>query len=220
MFKCKYDGKKFATAAALHQHSLALHGPQRPNKGRNAPRERVLAPVIRNPVVRNAAEPGSSRISRDEMLFSVTDEGVQKAVALHPDNFPWLKTIAAAYERIKWHSCHIYWKPAVGTHTSGLVIYGVDWNSNLTSSTATETKVQSLTPVLDHPVWQDSRTTPLVLPRSRLMTRKEYLLNNTSAADKQPGQLAIYMAAIANPATKLVVGQVWVRYSVEFFGTQ
>jgi hypothetical protein len=135
-------------------------------------------------------------------------------IDLQPKNFSWISGVAKAFERIVWHECHIYWKPAVGTTTNGIIAYGADWGSN--DSSVDKKTVQACTPVYDHPVWQDTRSRPMVLPRNRLQSRKEYILSGKDASDVQPGRIAYYCSASGLTSC----GELWVRYRVSFYGTQ
>lgn len=199
--------------------------PARKKKRATKSKQAVVAPPVQNPVVRAikqrkrgvAQEDGSMTVSREELLVAVTGNGteVSGSIDLKPDSFSWLKNVANSFERITWHQCQIYWKPAVGTSVNGLVVYGVDWNSK-TPATLTRAIIQAMTPVCDHPLWQDNRGRPLILPVSKLMTRKEYSLQSDVKPDSQPAILSYHVAS----SDKMFLGEIWIKYRVTMFGTR
>lgn len=190
-----------------------------------------VAPVVQQAVMRgaeggrrgrrrrarggNVNSDGSTVVERREMIVEIKAKS-QGAFDLDPKNFSWLKTVSAAYERCEWQMASIFYKPAVGTNVSGLVVYGIDWNSNAPAA-PDRTKVLAYTPVSDHPVWQDASTQPLVLAASKLQSRKEYLLDSTNKVDVQPGQL-VYNCT--NTDATSLLGELWIHYRIRFFGTQ
>lgn len=125
----------------------------------------------------------------------------------------WLKKLTTAFERIRWHSARIMWRPAVGTNKDGRLLMAVDWDGKHENTTAQS--VSALTPIADVPLWQ---ATTLNLPPSRLQTRKEYFIDSTAATervDRSPASIAVYIGA----ATTGVVGHLWITYDVSLFGT-
>lgn len=212
---------------------LSLSGPPR-NKRKNR-RNRgggVVAPPVQNPIIRAAGSgkkkkkrnrrnggvsfDGSLTVAREELLVSINSKDGRKGyIDLIPSKFSWLNTVAKAYERCTWLSAQVYYKPAVGTNTDGLIVYGIDWNSLGTG--ATRAAVQAYTPVADHPVWQDNRGSPLVLPTNKLQTRKEYIISAPIKQDAQPGQLV--WCCDSSAADTVFIGELWIRYKIHFFGT-
>lgn len=180
---------------------------------------RYIAPVVRNPVPNQVRrkkgvvpQSGTIRIKRKEFVTEVNKNILPSGFPLHPESFPWLKNLAKNFDRIVWHGCTIFYKPAVGTNTSGIFLMGIDWGSNK-QQTTTNSFVASLTPVLEVPVWQLSS---LKLPTNKLMTRKAYELSssNKDDNDRLPGYLV--WAPIASTTT---IGHVWVEYDVTLSGT-
>lgn len=167
---------------------------------------------------------GEVSMQREELIRSLTTIKAAGAVSavikdyidLQPMNFAFMRSLSKAFERIQWLSCHIYWKPAVGTTAGGLVSYAIDWDSD--ANNVSRTDMSGYTPVLTHAVWQDSQKTPMVLPPSRLMSRKWYLFDHSGAdnVDKQPGRLLVS----AETTDPMLVGELWIRYHVKFSGTR
>lgn len=156
---------------------------------------------------------GSIRISRRELL--ITLKGETASATLKPLNFPWLKNIAKAFDRVSWHGAKVFYRPSVGATTSGSVAIGVDWDSN--TATLTYENVAAMTPFTDGAVWQPLT---LVLPRNKLMSRKEYVItpnkDKDSDFDLSPGYLCV--AADGAPSNT-TLGHVWIEYDLTLFGT-
>lgn len=218
--------------ATLQKVSL-VPGPQkkrRRNRRRGGNQAAVVAPAVQNPVMNGngsgrrrkgrrggaVTSDGSMAIQREELVAEIKVSKLTGSLDLNPYNFTWLKTVAKAYDRCTWVSAQVFYKPAVGTSTNGLVVYGVDWNS-APPTNFDRAKIQAYTPVSDHPVWQETRTRPLVLPSAKLMSRKEYLLTSGEKVDQQPGTLC--WAHSATSPTDMVLGELWIRYHIRFFGT-
>lgn len=202
-------------------------GPKRTGRRKKRTGRQVVAPQVQEPIMRaaksgrrrtrNTQSDGSMTVTRDELLKVVSvDTGKTVAsgsVKLHPDSFSWLKGVAKSFERAVWKNARVYWKPAVGTHVNGLLVAGVDWASKMDG--ADRSKIQALTPIMDFPVWQGNATNPMVLPPSRLMSRKEYVLASSAAEDSAPGSL-VYNCTTGQAG---FMGELWVRYTVQLFGT-
>lgn len=151
---------------------------------------------------------GLINFSRTELLGEIsTSVG---SFDLEPSSFPFLKGLASHFELYKWLKMTIVYKPAVGTTVAGAITIGIDW-SNLGKNT-TRSQVATLTPMFDVPVWQTGR---MVLPSSRLQTRKEYILESSDINDKQPAKVMWAMSA-----SQQSVGDIWVEYSIQLFGTK
>lgn len=187
----------------------------------------VVAPVVQQPIMNTvggsrrrrrrggaSAIQGQCTISRREFLIEVKggDMGVLK---LTPSSFQWLASLSKSFDRVIWNRMAFFWKAAVGTTTNGLMSYGVDWNSSTTSVTDRK-KVLMLTPVTDVPVWQSTESSMMVLPASKLMSRKEYLIGQGDIVDQVPGYLCY---ACSNGDKTLVCGELWVEYTAVLFGT-
>lgn len=200
------------------------------NKRGGFPVSGVIAPQIQNPAVGNfgggggkrkrrkgggSAQPmGSIRVSREEYLGDIDTTANQAGKAgvypLNPYVFTWLSTLAKAFDRHSWHSCRVFYKPAVGTNMNGILAYGMDWNY---SGGGDKTKVLACTPVVDAPVWQ---ATEMVLPSQKLMSRKEYLNSATLGVDSSPGQVVWY--ATHRDTSVITLGELWVCYDLTLFG--
>lgn len=158
---------------------------------------------------------GTFRVSRREFLSDLkvdankTDASFVSSLDVR--SFPWLKKIAGAFEQVIWHKAKIIYRPAVGTTTDGLVTYGVDWSFSKPSG-ITKTFVQSLTPFMDHAVWQSPGD--LVLPAARLQSRKSYVMDKNEI----PGFLVAWLSVTSNAASK-TYGELYIEYDVTLMGT-
>lgn len=160
---------------------------------------------------------GELRIRKKELLESLSlEEGKTEIVQskeIVPDTFPWLKGVATSFEKVKWHSMKMYWKPAVGTTEGGLVTMGVRWESGKVSDN--RVTVAALTPSATGAVWEDGEKRPLVVPPARLMTRAWYIIG---AKDSDAGPGTLEVGVTGSPGK--VLGEVWVEYTVTLAGTK
>lgn len=165
-----------------------------------------------------ATASGTIRIRRRELLRAIKVKTDPTFVELGPDNFPWLKNLAKSFDRLKWHSCQFHWRPAVATTVGGMLMMGMDWDSN-SGTTLTMEAISAMTPVYEAPLWQMGQ---LNLPAGRLMTRKEYLIRkdpketSDDGFSRYPGYLC-YVATGTDANTD--AGHLWVEYDVTMFGT-
>lgn len=204
------------------------------NRRRRRARQATQPPPIGQPGMPSSTNPrrraarvvgnaGLMRVSRDELLASVTTGDTGDAtltIMLDPvrsaSYFPWLSGIATSWERVQWHSLELSWRSAVGTTTDGLVTYSFDWNSPTNSTTAPDRKtVTSNTPVADHPVWQTSDRAALRAPASQLKSRHQFIMGSTDANDASPCSVILN---VSGAPKKKNVGELWIRYDVTMAG--
>lgn len=177
---------------------------------------------------------GEVVISRSEMVVSVTTgstANVGGAFILDAINFSWLANLAKAFERLRWLSLAIEWRPAVGTTTDGTIALGVDWGSSSADTlqlrrglwglhaSVDRKEVLACTPNSDSPLWQPVKM--MQLPVSRLQSRDWYEIPvNTSTKvavyDRAPGSVVYYATAGASKTC----GEIWVHYTVLMSGTR
>lgn len=161
---------------------------------------------------------GEVRIKRNELLVSLDLDDTKTeqffVVPLKPtaNNLPWLFGLTRSFDQVIWHSAVLTYRPCVGTNSSGIIVIGMDWNFSSNKDSMTRTHIQSCTPVTETPVYAPTR---LVLPRSRLQSRKSYNTNATDN-DASPGQILAYMRA----GKGIMCGDLWMEYDVTLMGTQ
>lgn len=165
---------------------------------------------------------GDIRIRRAEMVLDLKVAANAATAAgqftLGPSAFTFLQNLYGSFERYRWHSLAVYYKPAVGTTTNGLVSYGVDYTAAKTG--LTRTQISALTPNASHAVWCDSTTKPLVVPRNMLMSREWYVdAGDGDKVDKATGNLCWALTTTATKAEQHI-GEIWVTYDVELAGTR
>lgn len=191
---------------------------------------RYIAPVARNTNPTAVKKPrggvtpaGSIRIKKKEFI-AVYKSDSYGYIKINPNYFPWLKNIAKSFDRFTVHDIVVYWKPLVGTNVAGGVYLGVDWdgtNVDMVSSEKAQKAVVSCQPVREAPVWQN---VTMSLPRSKLMTRKEYRIkieNDTGAVDFDclPGYILYYVSGPSGNKSE-ERGNIWIEYDLTLFGTQ
>lgn len=164
---------------------------------------------------------GEVVLRRSEMI--VDTMAVYGAVAIAPWNLPWLKGLSQAFERYRWLSLSLEYRPLVGATKDGSVAVGVDWMSQSTKIELRDGQyhkvgvfdkkaVLACTPNFDTPVWQ--RVPSMVMPSSRLQSRLWYELGD-------PGSNAIDFAPafVAYTSTLEKAGEIWLHYRVQLSGT-
>lgn len=177
----------------------------------------------KGPVDGGLGQQGVLTFSRDELFCELKLPANKSAsgasVTLHPDNFPFLKSLSKSFDQIVWRNVKFVYKPAVGTNWGGLVTLGFDWD--FSASNAPDRKyVSALTPNLTTSAWGDTSKSPMVLPTSRLQTRKFYVLaGGATAVDQGPGKFC-WAVSGQSSSSEQTVGEVWVSYSVQMLGTQ
>lgn len=162
-------------------------------------------------------------LSRDELLVQVVttpdkNESVfSKDLVPSAGVMPFLFRLASCYQRIRWVRAHITWRPACGTATDGIISYGVAFNNSATVSS--RDLVTALTPCNDHPVWQSTGVTPLIVPADMLMSRRWYPLNTTGGDifDKCMGRFCVGLTHDSEKVARSR-GEFWISYTVEMGG--
>lgn len=168
---------------------------------------------------------GDIIIARSELLHTTKKAGV--TTLLHPSSFPWLKSLAKVFERYRFVSATLEYRPLVGTTTAGSVTMGVDWmtstvklalneNGILTASLKAidKTGILALTPSVDCPVWQ--RVPRVVVPSQLLNTRLWYNASAPAADSDVENFVPGYIVSLSTNDTD---GEVWIHYKVHFSGT-
>lgn len=209
--KCNLCQRQFKTAQALSQHKAALHRqPSRPT--------RVAAPAPRRMAVPRQMPEGELVISRTELLTTITIAKDKSDVAWYHSLLPdtkvlvWLAGLTKAFDQIVWERAEVMWKPCVGTTFNGSIILGVDWNAAATD--ASRTKAAACSPSLDTPLWRPAN---IVLPPSRLQSRKAYILSAVEDVDKSPCVILANVKSTTQSADTCV-GDVWLKYTVRLIG--
>nr|UXD80076.1 putative capsid protein [Lasius neglectus virus 3] len=153
---------------------------------------------------------GTVRVSREELLVELVSNSAV-SIELIPSEFSTLKGIANSFERAKWHSLAVFYKPGVGTTKDGLVTYGVDWDGR--KPAVTRKDIAAYTPSSTHAIWADTSNRPLHLPQKMLQSRDWYVYaSDADKVDKGPGTLAVKTDYASGG------GELWVRYSVTLAG--
>lgn len=163
---------------------------------------------------------GQITLSRKEVLTevkSLTNGSDNKwSVALSPASFNFLQKFSM-FDRFKFNSLKLFYKPLVSATHDGSVIYGVCWDPNTTKLPSSRSEVASLTPCRSHALWFDGEAQPMNLPVSRLQTRPWFTLDATDAIEKQPGILFCCLTDASKVSA--TVGEIWAEYSVTLMGS-
>lgn len=196
---------------ALEQRLAALTVQPRARKNRPRRRRRQAQPAIR-------MDAGEVMISKMELLGTMTvaasKPGSSGSASLQSDDLPFLKALSKSFERIRWLSAKVYYRPAASMTTPGLVSYGVDWN--WATPATTRAQISSYSPNSSNAVWKESS---IVLPPARLQSRLWYSTQTKDTVDSGPGVIA-WAVDSAGGTAGLTVGELWVEYRVQLSGTR
>lgn len=180
---------------------------------------------------------GEVVISRSEFLVTIktgADGTLGGSLVLSPVNFPWLSNVSKCFERIRWRSCRLEYRPAVGANTDGTIAGGIDWGAKSAKASlliiggklalqetaaVARDQVLATTPCFDGPVWQ--RVPNFQVPAARLQSRAWYEIPPDASSDipvydQSPGTLLYHAQSSANKT----VGEFWVHYTVVLSGTR
>lgn len=135
-------------------------------------------------------------------------------------NFSFLKGLAGAYSRIVFHGFTIEYRSFCGSTSEGVVTYGVAFDPDIT--TLTRAKIQSLTPCYEHQIWQSTASIgpPMLVPKAKLQSRKEYYIESTVAENQTFGSLCWAVQVTSDAARDRSLGDFWVTYHVTLSGTR
>lgn len=178
------------------------------------------------PYVSNRLMQGEVTVTRTELLNTITNTPTSSLLA--PFNLPWLKTLAKVFERYRFKSIVLEYRPLVGAGSGGSTAVGFDWMQSSTSAEVSQSgvlqaratfdkpKILSMTPSFDTPVW--GRLKSVVVPSSRLQSRAWYevvdsITDASPVQDLAPGYIAT-LSTLANS------GELWVTYVAQFSGTR
>lgn len=156
---------------------------------------------------------GTMRIHRTELVVSADKVGGK--FFLTPDGFTWLKSMSKLFERYRFHSLLIEYRPLVGTQTAGAITFAVEWViAGSPDKTKTRQVIASFTPCMDGPVWNAMN---LRLPANQLQSRPWYSVQpGSDPLEGGPGTL--WWQYNVPPATDS--GEFWVTYDVTLQGTR
>lgn len=158
------------------------------------------------------------RFKKTEVLGSLT---IPKATStkkggfeIRPAKFPWLAKLSSSFERYRFDQLVVEYVPACAVVTPGIVTIGVDYDWR--SDGGDRASVACFTPNASGPVHQRLK---LVVPKSRLQSRLWYVDDLADYEDKGPCKLQWAADSGAADKADLVIGEIWVTYSVVFNGT-
>lgn len=206
--KCSQCNRLFANRPALAQHVRDAHSgsrKQQPSSG---------APYSTSIGRTSNSLSGGITITRTEALSDLTADATgiaRNIIKLKPTstNFTWLYKMYEAFSEAEYLSFSIYWKPAVSANTDGRIAFCFDADGEMTAPSA-RSDVLSHSPSMDAQIWKDTQQTTLRIPLVLLRSRLRWPTQGTEF----PGSIMYYANG---PASKLL-GELWVAYSVRFYG--
>lgn len=195
--------------------SAAPESKAKPRKKRKRPRANLSC---------GPANSGQMTIARSELVVTVksgADGSASGKIMLQPDQYPWLKQLAAAFEKVKWRKIHVFWKPAGSAMTTGQIAVGMDWDATDSASVTERNKIVAYEP---HAYWRvrdDTQSRPMVIPPKRLTQcgSDGWVIPDAGAATapsaRRPGVLFYTLSSDIKSA---VVGDLFICYAVVLAG--
>lgn len=208
--KCSQCNRLFANRAALQQHMRDRHS----GGGKRQPSGGGAAYVPSSSRTVNSLS-GGITITRSEALSDLTTDATngvaRNVIKLKPNgtDFVWLKKMYDAFSEAEYLSFALFWKPAVSANTDGRIAFcfDSDGQSNVPGSRA---DVLGHSPSMDAQIWKDTQQTTLRIPLVLLRSRLRW----PTAGDDYPGSILYY----ATGPKSTMLGELWVSYSVRFYG--
>lgn len=161
-------------------------------------------------------------VQRSELLFEIKGTKGTSSTAYYEilqatsARMAWLAKLTKNFSQIVWNSARIEYRPAVGAMKDGSLVVGIDWNP--IAAVPEKSKVQSMTPNFQVPVWQKKE---LTIPSSRLQSRKVYTLDTSatfSLIDRVPCEVLAYVSFTTDKDNDQYFGDIWIHYNVTLMG--
>lgn len=159
---------------------------------------------------------GDLTITKSELCDTITlKKGVTTAYGAVEirtgGDLPWLKVMASSFERARWTVLRVTYRPGCAMTQAGRFAMGFDWDWSNTATT--RAKIAGYQPNAGSAVYE---TTSMSVPINRGPSR----WFADAAADyvnKGPGKV-VWAVDSAAPTADLVLGEVWVDYTVTLSG--
>lgn len=165
---------------------------------------------------------GTMVVSRRDLLASSKNSATNGTCSVYnviadANHFPYLKRLAAAFQRVRWRRLALTWHATSGTTKDGAIIMAFDssWSVDAAQPAKSDrATVASLTPIIDFPGWSPNRK--LVVPANLLkgsVGTGMFVIGDTVKDLAGPGQFVVHNIGSCT-------GEIWVEYEVEFLGTK
>lgn len=125
-------------------------------------------------------------------------------------DLPWLKVMAASFERSQWRAIRVHYKPGCAMTQAGRITLGFDWDWS--GEATTRAKISAYQPNCGGAVFKECS---MSVPLNR-GPQKWYMAKATDPVNKGPGE--VVWAVDASTTAELVVGEIWVDYTVVLSG--
>jgi hypothetical protein len=197
-----------------------------PVKGGGRSRGVQLAPKPARPRPQKQVDMRAKRqiISSDEVVGTITGNSVFETnkIVFNPgnsDTFPWVSQLAALYERYRFISCEVYYKPTVSAYATngqmGKIILSFDYDA-LTSDLETYRQAETMDPHRDGMPYESIY---LVLDPKRLTPAEGKFVRGLFVPPggdiKTYDAGALFVSVTGNTDTTQI-GELRVRYEIEF----
>lgn len=203
-----------ARMAAL-ERQLARMNVQKPKPGPSKPKGKKK--TGKSAISGSISRSGEVEILKTELLGTIKVDPSKSTASgnfkLQVAAIPYLKKLGSCFERVKWQSLRVMYKPATSMTQAGLVSIGMDWNWS--NAQVAREKIACYSPTMTNAVWKENSFTA---PQKMLQSRTWYSTVEDDSVDAGPGIIAWAIDASAG-ATGLTAGEVWITYKVVLAGT-
>lgn len=178
-------------------------------------RKRGAAKQLGAPARLMGSGSGDLVITKSELVSTVevkanAKEGHGKISIKTDGDLPWLKIMAASFERSQWRSLKVVYRPGCAMTQAGRFAMGFDWDWS--GEATTRAKISAYQPNSGCAVFENCQ---LVVPLAR-GPQKWYLAKATDPVNQGPGELV--WAVDTSTEANLVTGEIWVDYTVVLSG--
>lgn len=204
--------------AALSKCNVAAAPANQPGNSRRRKRRnrrRRAGASLGAPARMNGAGSGDLIITKSELVATIelaaNAGSAHGKIAIHTEgDLPWLKIMAASFERSQWRSLRAIYRPGCAMTQAGRFAMGFDWDWS--GEADTRQKISAYQPNCGCAVYENCS---IVIPVSRGPLRW-FAAKATDKVNKGPGE--VVWAVDAASSTPLVTGEVWLEYTVILSG--
>jgi hypothetical protein len=122
--------------------------------------------------------------------------------------FPWLSSIATAFEKYRFHSLRFEFVTATATSTTGAVALAPEYDPDDNNYGLTKQQLYMFDGVVRGPLWE-SLALNFRVPNRQMFTRDHTTIGSLKWHD--PGKLII---DVSSPSVTATIGELWVEYDV------
>lgn len=185
-----------------------------------SPRPRQPKPRPQRPPIQRVISGGTS-IVHHELIKAVNGatSGLQINDVINPRNtaiFPWLSTVAAAFDMWYPVSMAIEYQPRSGTLINGRYAMALDYDVTDDDSSLTFTQVMAMRGAVSGPVY--SPGTLVFRPAETVMQQHKYFCGMDSPTDRLNHPVRVLV--MVDATTEGPLGDIYIRYTINLFNPE